>query len=161
MQVIILRGISGAGKTWWIEDHVREQSRDISGDSNLLFPVCSADHYHLKVGGGRYDFRPENQGQAHLACLEKFFYVLWDKKDFHTMFVDNTNTTTTEMAPYIQLALLHGLPVRIVRVHASFETACRRNVHAVPPATIWRMHQNILTERLPSHWPSEEIILGE
>lgn len=160
MEVIILRGLPGSGKSSWIGEYIIKHSNTME-EAASLFPICSADHYHIKVGGGKYDFKPENQGKAHLACLENFLYSLIDPdKDIHTIFVDNTNTTAVEIAPYWQLASLHSIPVKIVRIHCPYEIACRRNVHGVPNSIIWRMYQNLISERLPAHW-IEEIVLGD
>ena len=66
--------------------------------------------------------------------------------------VDNTNTTAVELAPYVRLCEAFGVKYEIVFIRVPFGRACKRNVHAVPEATIWNMFQNLLSERLPAWW---------
>lgn len=145
MEVIILRGLLGAGKDHWIKANV----------PNAV--VCSADDYHMIGGVYRYD--PKYAGEAHRRCLEKFIDAAnigtFTEDGPAAIVVNNTNTTALEICPYYRVAEALALPVRIVRIHVDFETACRRNVHAVPASTIWAMFQNLYTERLPAWWKEE------
>ena len=141
MAIYILRGLPGSGKSTWIKNYEAENYQE-SGK------VCSADHFHMV--NGIYQYNPLKAGEAHLKCLEKYLSALQTGQ--YPIFVDNTNTQSFEIAPYWQLACVFGIQVKIIRLHVDFETACRRNAHKVPPARIWWMYQNLLTERLPSHW---------
>lgn len=144
MNVIIMRGLPGSGKSTWIQEQVIGRI------------VCSADDYHVGTDGV-YRFDPGRAAQAHADCLRKFLLHLRTGSFVH-LIVDNTNTTAWEIAPYYQAALAFGHKPKIIRMHCTFEEACFRNVHSVPVETIWRMQQNLLHERLPAHW-AEEIIL--
>ena len=149
MKVFIMRGLPGSGKSRWIDNHRRKHD-DV---------ICSADHYHMVDGAYKYD--PAKTAFAHNACLRKYLDALYvHDKEADAVFVDNTNATAAELSPYVRLAECLGHEVKIIRVHCDFETACRRNVHGVPPGTIWHMHQTMITERLPSYW-KEEIIFPE
>lgn len=144
MQVIIMRGLPGAGKDRYIE-------RKWGLTARLDVVICSADHYHMFDGQYRYD--PANAAKAHNMCLKWFSMMLG--KQVETVVVSNTNTTAVEIAPYYQLALALGYEVKIVHIKCDFETACRRNIHQVPPSTIWAMYQNLLTERMRPWWKEE------
>lgn len=155
MQVIIMRGIPGSGKSTWAKDFIAaQQSKD--------WLVVSADHYHMVGSTYRYD--PKNAGAAHAQCLRNFMTAVMERgnytgSDIDGVIVDNTNTTAWEIAPYYALSLAFQCDVKIVRVHCPLETALPRNVHDVPAARVWQMYQNIMTEKLPPHWV-EEIVIG-
>jgi predicted kinase len=153
MEVIIMRGIPGSGKSTWIKNFIAERKWPEND-----YVIVSADHYFMVGSCYRYD--PKKIGEAHASCLRDFVAELYPmRKDApRGVIVDNTNTTAVEIAPYYALALAYGAEVKIVRVHCPFEVAHPRNVHGVPQSTVWRMYQNILSERLPPHW-NEEIVL--
>lgn len=150
MQVIIMRGIPGSGKSTWIKQNLIEAGQD--------WFIVSADHYHMIGGVYRYD--PKNAGNAHAQCLRKFTeYLKRNEGCSGGIIVDNTNTTAWEIAPYYALALAFQCDVKIVRVHCPLETALPRSIHDVPATRVWQMYQNIVTEKLPPHWV-EEIVIG-
>lgn len=144
MHIFLMRGLPGSGKTSWIKAYET---------AHYVFPqkwvVCSADHYHLI--NGVYQYKPENARSAHDDCLHRYLAHLINQ-NADVMFVDNTNTTLVELAPYYRLAELYQAEVKIIQVMTDFTKACQRNVHDVPIVTLWRMYQNLLSERLPTHW---------
>ncbi len=113
----------------------------------------------MQSSNGVYRYDPKFAGEAHRRCLEKFIDLANAKKfpeDGPTaIVVNNTNSTAAEVCPYYMVAEALALPVKIVCIHVDFETACHRNVHAVPASTIWAMYQNLHTERLPAWWKEE------
>lgn len=155
MEVIIMRGLPGAGKDYWLSRLDEYEPKGVYR--------CSADDFHtftnISTGEVGYRYDPAKAGEAHNACLKKFAGALAEGYESYVV-VSNTNTTAVEIAPYYQLALAYDLPVKIVHVLCDFETACHRNVHGVPPSTIWAMQRNLLTERLPAWW-REEFVQGE
>ena len=138
MNIYILRGIPGSGKSTWIKQENRATDDE----------VCSADFYHTI--NGVYKFDPKRTGEAHNLCLSKFLQLLQTKRDH--IYVDNTNTTAWEIAPYYRLAEVFLCNVQIITILCPVEVAIARNVHAVPGTTILTMHRNILMEQLPPHW---------
>lgn len=156
MEVIILRGISGAGKDAWIEKMINDNAHDLH-----KFVECSADHYHTILGN--YCWIKENAQEAHRQCFLKFLKFAQhpgNQRGLDFLIVNNTNTTVWEIAPYYRAAEAFNLPVKIVRVHCELVTGFRRNVHGVPAGTVLRQWRNINNEVLPSHW-KEEIVFPE
>jgi predicted kinase len=141
-QVIILRGISGSGKSTFIEN---------------FFPgavICSADHFFLD-NQGNYNFDHTKLGQAHSQCQYKFSRAL--DEGVSQVVVDNTNTKTSEMRPYINMANEHdGYDILIIRLDVEPDVAIKRNVHGVPAEVIQNMYDRM--QPLPSHWVQETVI---
>ncbi len=153
MEVIILRGIAGAGKDTWIRNLVKTTEKTLE--------VCSADDYQMILG--KYCYIKENQKEAHRQCFLKFLKFAehpGNQRDLDFLIVNNTNTTVWEIAPYYRVAEAFDLPVKIVRIHCELVTGFRRNQHNVPAETVLRQWRNINTEILPHHW-IEEIIFPE
>lgn len=148
MEVRIMRAIPGAGKGTWISAFEKKYYKD---GQKLI--VCSADHYRMKKGV--YTYVKEEDRTVHRACFEKYMDCLRDYPSTEYLFVDNTNSSILELAPYYHLAEFYDVNVRVIQIDCDFATACKRNVHDVPSSTIWRMHQNILTEKLPGHYKVE------
>lgn len=150
---MIMRGLPGSGKSTWVRNQLTKPEFK-------RWMHVSADDYFIVGNTYRYD--PKKIGEAHAQCLRRFVAELYPLRPEapEGIFVDNTNTTAVEIAPYYALALTYGADVKIIRINCPFEVAAPRNVHGVPTSTIWRMYQNILSERLPPHWV-EEIIWTE
>jgi predicted kinase len=150
MQVVIMRGVPGSGKTTW---------------HKVNFPkaiVCSADDFHMVYS--LYVFDPKNIGLAHGACLKKFTVSVLQRPltDEATIVVDNANSRLWELSPYLKLAEAFSVPCRIVRCHCSVcsvEEAFRRGTHSVPADRLFDMYSNLMTEKLPG-W-KEEIVFTE
>jgi predicted kinase len=142
VNVIIMRGLPGSGKTTWAE-------------AQLNKIIVSADRYHMV--DGEYRFDPKKAGAAHDWCLREFLAHLQERRGYDII-VDNTNTTTAEIAPYARLASAFGIPFKIVHIMCRPEVAYVRNVHKVPLATIFKMYRNLMLEEIPIYWPQEVII---
>ena len=94
--LIILRGVSGAGKSTVAET--------IAGKA---WPVFEADKYHYQ--DGVYDWKPENMAVAHKWCQEQVREAMVCR--IAKIIVSNTSTTEKELKPYIALADEHGYQV--------------------------------------------------
>lgn len=150
--VIILRGVPGAGKTWW-------HKTKFPGPGNV---VCSANDYFTDPDGG-YTFKPELLHTAHNHCLRKYVRALHSPGMLERAIVDNTNISAIEMAPYIALAEAYDVPYEIVRVYPmnmTVEQLAERCIHDVPKAKIQRMLGDLQTNRLPRFWRLENIYNG-
>ena len=125
-KVIIMQGVSGAGKSTWIKKNHPKAL------------VCSADHYFLDKNG-KYNFRAEDLGKAHQECLKKFLHELhdlWDGYERPPIIVDNTNCALWEMAPYVQAGAAFGWKVEVVRLVCDPAIAAGRNAHGVPEKSV-------------------------
>lgn len=88
--LIILRGVSGAGKST-VADMLAEG----------LWPVCEADKFHY-TEDGVYDWKPENIQAAHAWCQSEVKDMMgWN---ISRIIVSNTSTSEKELKPYLDLA---------------------------------------------------------
>ena len=152
MNVFIMRGIPMSGKTTWV-------TRQLKDLHHSAYEVCSADHFYIDAQGA-YNFKPENIGQAHDQCLNDFIDAIADRTT-ESVFVDNTNLSAWEIAPYYRLAEFHKHKVEIIRTCCTFEAAMKRpNIHGVPADRLWYMYQTLLREQLPLHW-KERFVMND
>ena len=158
-ELIIMRGVSGSGKSWKARELLRGYS---SGDNPLNHPVgngviCSADDFFTERGKGEYAFDPSLLPVAHKQCQDKAVQAL--KKGLSPVIIDNTNTKLWELKqlkPIILLAQSLGYKVRIEEPDTEWwkrkdvEEMWRRNSHGVPREAIERMvnrfHPNVTVD---------------
>ena len=142
--VIILRGISGSGKSS-IAKHYQSlalasepaAALSSSSSSSPALPastrslVCSADSFFLR--NHRYVFDSKLLSQAHSACLASFLALLASHSPY--AIVDNTNVQRWEYDNYVRIAELLGYGVLVLEVVVQGEDEVRacgeRNVHGV------------------------------
>ena len=137
--VIILSGVSGSGKSTY--------ARTRLGSAD----VVSADSYFYSIGGGKYAFDASKLSEAHGACFRRFIQLL-QHTDENTIVVDNTNTTTEEIAPYVLGAQAFGATCEIVTLRGEYS-----NEHGVPAGTIVAQRTRIENRKLPPWWKSSEV----
>jgi len=144
MKVVILRGVSGSGKSTFRRKNHPEAL------------VCSADSFFYDKDG-EYHFDANLLSEAHRSCFAKFLLLLQANHDSDaTVVVDNTNTTTAEISPYYMAAQVYSVPVEIVTLICRNEIAAKRNKHGVPLHAIRNMRNRF--ETLPVYWPRERIV---
>lgn len=141
-KVVIIRGISGAGKSTYIKQHLSDAY------------VCSADHFFYN-DQGEYSFDPGKLGPAHGACKRNFVKALKQNKPL--VVVDNTNTKMWEMKPYIQAAKDAGYEIEFIRLVTPVAVAAARNVHGVPLEAVSRMANRM--EKLPTDLAYKEKVV--
>ncbi len=171
MRVIILRGISGAGKSTFLPVFINENNLL---EENVI--VASADHLfenRAKMLGESYlhVFDPSDLPKAHAQCLVKFVELLArcdepllsdeDVEEWHeqVVVVDNTNIGVAEMAPYIALAQAYDCEVEVICLWATPEAAHKRSSHKVSFEVILGQYKQLLRESLPPWWPKQRIVL--
>jgi predicted kinase len=139
MQVIIMSGISGSGKSSYIREHYPNAK------------VVSTDNFFMV--NGEYRFDPADLGKAHAQCLLNFVVGL--VSDYPIIVVDNTNLTAIEIAPYYSLAKAYGAEVKLVTLFVSIEVCFNRNKHGVPLETCQRMAEALKAREIPCYWDLE------
>lgn len=157
-QVTILSGASGSGKTY-LADRILMQTQGVR--------VCTNNFF---MEGGVYKFDRTQLQAAHADCFRHFMTFLM-RGVAHTspmvkverpdhIVVDNTNTTTWEIAPYILAASAYGWNYRVVTIvltQAQIAEAHKRNVHDCPLHAVAGQSQNIAKRKMPAWWKASYI----
>lgn len=128
MKVVILRGIPGSGKSFYIAKNFPEAM------------VCSADHFFRNVLNDDnefeevYDFDITQLPEAHNRCMTFFLDSL--KRKVPVIVVDNTFIREWEYQPYELAAKMMGYEVEIVEFRVEtieeLKLCVERNKHDVP-----------------------------
>ena len=139
MNIVILQGVSGAGKSTYASRLLGE-----SPDGAIV----SANDYF--VVGGRYQFDPARLGEAHAACLRKF--MILTAMRISPIIVDNTNARVDEIAPYYAIGEACGYRVEIVRVECDPRAAAARGLHGVSAQKNLRVHSTMMRQDYPRRW---------
>lgn len=142
---LILRGISGAGKT--------TLARQIGG------PVVEADDAF--VGPDGYLFDPRRLTEAHAGCFRRWCGYLASAAERRApvvAIVANTAITAEEVSPYVLAAQAWGVAPLIVRLSASPSVAASRSTHGVSRRRIEDAAMR-LREPLPAFLAPLEIVL--
>ena len=148
--VIVLRGISGAGKTTYAANLASQ-----SLEGSRVF-VVSADNYFMQADG--YKFAPEKLPLAHAACFRSFITSL--TLGVETIVVDNTNLTASEISPYMLGASAYGYEAVIHQLHCEPTIAYGRSLHGVSPERTVQMARSFDSERLLPWW-SFKMVSGQ
>lgn len=140
--MIIMRGISGAGKSTFVE-HLKKIFPDLVH--------CSADFAFMK--DGEYKFDPTLLRLAHTSCFREANHAAIEGAG--VIVIDNTNTQHWEMAPYILLGQSYDYRVQLVKLEIDVVTAAKRNLHGVPEKNV-AMMESRFQKPLP-FWPKESV----
>lgn len=139
MEVIIMQGIPGSGKSTWIKNN-------LPGDRTK---VVSADHYWIQPDGS-YKFDIKKLPEAHRICMNHFLAAFDDYQGIDYLVVDNTNINAWEFSPYVAVAQALDIKVRIVHINVCLSEAIRRQTHRVPEQTVIQMFEKLYYD---SHTP--------
>lgn len=101
MEIIIIRGVSGSGKSTLAKQIAAEQSFALIFSTDDFFMINGEYRFDAKLLG---DYHAHNVRRTEDAMIEKRPCII----------IDNTNTQTWEMKPYVELAITYGYSVRIV-----------------------------------------------
>lgn len=133
-KVFIMVGIPGSGKS-----HYCREQEDILVNEQYSVLVVSADNYFTDAHGN-YNFDPTKLSQAHGDCLREFMSAASSEVEyFHAIFVDNTNLSAVEIAPYYAIAKAYDYEVELVFFRTPLDVCLSRNTHNVPAHTMLRM----------------------
>lgn len=181
-KVLILSGISGSGKTTLIEELLVEHRHPEYKDDEHFNPTSShhsADAFFWNPKDRKYEFDATKLSLAHGACFRGYIESLvagpgffgasdapsirWQNEN-HLVLVDNTNTTTEEISPYILGAQAYGYDAEVITLvkpvnmnWGEYSGACfRRNSHGVSEQGVQAQYQRILNRRLPPWWKVSE-----
>lgn len=118
----ILRGIPGCGKSTLAK--------------TLSSAICEADEFFMSESG--YNFDASKLGKAHEYCRNKCRSFMND--GVPKVVVSNTNTTSKEFAPYVEMAEEYGYQVFIITVENHHSG---QNQHGVPQDVIEAMKKRL------------------
>lgn len=104
MKLILMRGISGSGKTTKAREILKENPEAVILSTDDLFIV-----------EGQYVFDPSKLDQNHKMNQERCHQAMTAKTK--TIIIDNTNIQIWEMIPYHKLAQKHGYETHIIEIN--------------------------------------------
>lgn len=140
-KVILLRGVSGSGKSTQV-CKLRQQFE--LGDK-FDFEKCSADDFFIQDGA--YNFDASKLSQAHNVCFGKFLNAIRNR--VKVIVVDNTFIRIWELDNYVRAAVQSGYIVEIVEIKletiSDMKLCAARNIHKVPPEVVARMAMDFET----------------
>lgn len=140
-KVILLRGVSGSGKSTMVGEFRRKY--ELGGKYD--FEKCSADDFFMQ--DGVYNFDCTKLSQAHNVCFGKFLNAIRNR--VKVIVVDNTFIRLWEIDNYVRAAVQSGYIVEIIEIKletiSDMKLCATRNVHKVPPEIVARMAMDFET----------------
>ncbi|XP_065157722.1 NEDD4-binding protein 2 [Atheta coriaria] len=133
--LIILRGLPGSGKSYLAKELLHE----IIGPCNPRDFIFSADDYFMQ--NGVYKYNSFQVKDAHDWTQKRVYTAIG--RGISPIFIDNTNTQSWEMKPYVIWAVQNGYKIYIREPNTSWKfklgELARRNKHKVPKDKIMDM----------------------
>lgn len=135
--LIIIRGISGSGKT--------TAAREINADNDNRFKHYEADMFFME--NGQYKFDPKKLKSAHEWCRTQVRKSLAEGDD---VIVSNTFTQLWEMEDYLKMGEEFSRPTVVIKCTGEYE-----NEHGVPEQALARMKARWEDYDGEKEWPCE------
>ena len=156
-RVYLLRGMSGSGKSTFIEKYLKPRFDHLE--------VLSADRFFADESGA-YNFDAEYLSEAHNACyksykeaLEAQFERFQNETKYRDMrrsaiVVDNTNLEMYEIAPYFMEAQTIGAFPEILSFGfwGTVNDHLSRQVHGLKLHSLERQWEKLAQTTYPPHW---------
>ena len=138
MELVLLCGISGSGKTTYRNKHFPDAV------------IASADDGMLE--NGVYKFHGSKLERSHGTCFRQVIESLQSRVP--VVVVDNTNITIEGVAPYVAAGDAYGYKVRLLCLRVDPKIAGPRNAHNVPQVKVDEMAQTFeaFLKNLPRRW---------
>ena len=129
-KMIIMRGVSGSGKSTRAKELVQE-FMDTNPDEQVL--VCSADQFFVNRETGGYEFDSKKLPAAHSYCRTRAEVAM--ELGIGLVVIDNTNTRKWEYEGYVALANQYGYEAEVEMVgqldDSNLKVYANRNKHGV------------------------------
>ncbi len=143
-KIVCMRGVQGCGKSTYVE------TVKVRGDA-----VVSTDYFYME--DGVYRFFASKLSDAHGWCFKQAIKVVqaWSLahgEEDHVLFIDNTNISSYELAPYILLSQAYSFDHEIVTIEMDPYKAADRNVHGVPLESVIGASLRMQKTELPAWW---------
>ena len=121
VQLILIRGIPGSGKSTYAKKLMKEMQNVKHYEADMFFEK-----------DGEYKFDPSKLKQAHEWCQAMTYNSLRRKQN---VIVSNTFTTLRELEPYLEMVdAVPGVEVKVITVIGNFGS-----IHDVPKEALDRM----------------------
>lgn len=142
--MIIMRGVSGSGKTTFAEKLKKQMQED-----GIETVICSADSFRHTGPNGEYVFDASMNGAVHAMAQEKAKKAISENK---AVIVDNTNTLEWEMRKYVEMGVAAGYEIFQCFSHGMLDSEdidlyTERNTHNVPREAIVRQYKKLLRDK--------------
>jgi len=106
--LVLIRGLSGSGKTWLAESLV--------GDSDFRVMICADDFFISE--DGEYEFDHTRIKEAHEWCISETKELISDE-EIEMICVHNNFSRKWEAEPYFNMAKECGIDVQVVTLYDS------------------------------------------
>ena len=148
--MIIMRGMPGSGKS-----HLAQMVVSLMTENDLSQHILSTDDYFIMLGRGIYAYDYNLLPQAHNWNQKRTSESL--KRGINPIVIDNTNTQSWEMQPYVMMAVDHDYVVEVLEPVTEWRNKeaelAKRNIHSVPREKIRQM-----LDRYEPGWTGEKLI---